>query len=269
MKAWIISDMHVTHADLTAEIDIPRADICICAGDISGWVEFGIDFLKRRIAPSMPVVAVLGNHDYYGTSIAGALVTAARKTQGSNIQILENETVVFDRVRIIGATLWTDFEVPWGTADDELPIKERRETAVGFCRRYMLDFREIYRSPPFHDGMPGLVTSREVIAKHIESKAFIAAELAKACPGKSVVLTHHAPSARSLLPQYNGHPTNAAFASDLTDLIQTGRPDVWIHGHIHQFQDYVEGQTRVICNPLGYRHERGKNGYRPSYVIEL
>lgn len=50
MKAWIISDMHVTHADMTAEIDIPQADICVCAGDVSGFLAFGLEFLKRRIA---------------------------------------------------------------------------------------------------------------------------------------------------------------------------------------------------------------------------
>lgn len=53
MKAWIISDMHVTHADMTAEI--PQADICVCAGDLSGFLALGLEFLKRRIASTIPV----------------------------------------------------------------------------------------------------------------------------------------------------------------------------------------------------------------------
>ncbi len=268
MKAWIISDMHVTHADMTAEIDIPQADICVCAGDLSGFLAFGIEFLKRRIAPTIPVVVVLGNHDCYGNTIGGALSAARESTSECNIHVLENETLEIGRVRIIGATLWTDHQVTWDL-DDELPLPDRAQAAVYSCLRSMLDFREIYGSPPFREGMPRLITSREIIARHLESRTFISGEMTKSWTGKTVVLTHHAPSSRSLLNQYQGDATNAAFASDLTDVIQNGRPDIWIHGHIHQFQDYVEGHTRVICNPLGYRHERGKNGYRHSFVIDL
>lgn len=268
MKAWIISDMHVTHADLTAEIDIPRADICICAGDISGFLEFGLAFLKWRIAPTMPVVVVLGNHDYYGNTINGALSVAREDINDGKIHILENETVEIEHVRIIGATLWTDYQVRWGI-DNELPLPDRAEAAVYFCQRSMLDFREIFGSPPFREETAMLITSQEIIARHVESKAFMAAEMAKSWTGKTIVLTHHAPSPRSLMKQFQGDPTNAAFASDLTDVIRSGQPDIWIHGHIHQFHDYVEGHTRVICNPLGYWHERGKNGYRPGFVIGL
>lgn len=35
MRAWIVSDMHV-HDPASAQITIPDADICICAGDVSG-----------------------------------------------------------------------------------------------------------------------------------------------------------------------------------------------------------------------------------------
>jgi len=140
---------------------------------------------------------------------------------------------------------------------------------VGCCRRYMLDFREIYRSPPFNDDMPGLITSREILARHAKSRAVISTELAKPWNGKTIVLTHHAPSPRSLLEQFRGHPSNAAFASDLTSTIRKGRPNFWVHGHLHQAQDYMEGETRVICNPLGYRHERGRNGYQSEFTIEI
>jgi predicted phosphohydrolase len=268
MKAWIISDMHVTQADMTAEIEIPPADVCLCAGDVSEFVEHGLEFLKRRIAPTIPVVLVLGNHDYYGNTIAGALAEARERGDGHNIHILENDTLAIDHIRIIGATLWTDYHIPWG-AEDELPLPERAQAAVYFCRREMLDFREIHGSPPFPDGMPRLIASREIIARHAESKGFISNEMAKPWNGKTIVMTHHAPSPRSLLKQYQGRAANAAFASDLTEVILKGRPDIWVHGHIHQFHDYIEGDTRVICNPLGYRHERGKNGYRSGFVIEL
>ncbi len=271
MKAWIISDVHATHADFRSDsFEIPEADICLCAGDISGFVEFGLDFLKKKIASSIPVVAVLGNHDFYGSTIDRALEIARREVFGSDIEILENDILEIGAVRIIGATLWTDFEIPWGGAEsDDIPINERREFALSVCRQYMLDFHEIYRSEPFSDGSPDLITSWELIHRHHESRAFIATELAKPWTGSTVVLTHHAPSPQSLIQQYLGHPSNAAFASDMTDIIRRGRPEFWIHGHMHEYLDYIEDRTRVICNPLGYRHERGANGFRPGLVVDL
>lgn len=83
-----------------------------------------------------------------------------------------------------------------------------------------------------------------------------------------MVLTHHAPTARSLDPRFDGHVTNAAFASDLSTMIQARKPMFWVHGHIHCFQDYVEGETRVLCNPRGYHNDRSTGGFRSGLVIE-
>lgn len=270
MKAWIISDLHATHADLRAvPFDIPEADICLCAGDISGFLTLGLDFLKTKIAPAMPVISVLGNHDFYGGSIDEALKTARLETAGTNVRVLENETLQIGDIRILAATLWTDYEIPFGVDGEELPLNERRAFAISICRRQMMDFYEIYRSSPLSDGMPGLVTSHELIHRHHESRAFIATELAKPWTGKTIVLSHHAPSPRSLLERFKGDPSNAAFASDLSSIIHRGKPDFWLHGHVHEFLDYLEGRTRVICNPRGYRHERNSNGFRPGFVIDL
>lgn len=76
MKASIISDMHVTHGDMTAEIDIPQADICVCAADIFGFLALGLEFPKRRIAPALPFVVVHSNHDYCGNTIEDTLSAA-------------------------------------------------------------------------------------------------------------------------------------------------------------------------------------------------
>lgn len=35
MKAWIVSDLHVNNSELSRHyLEIPEADICICAGDV-------------------------------------------------------------------------------------------------------------------------------------------------------------------------------------------------------------------------------------------
>jgi Icc-related predicted phosphoesterase len=68
----------------------------------------------------------------------------------------------------------------------------------------------------------------------------------------SVVVTHHAPSFRSISPEFAKSPLNPGFASDLEKFILKHSPEIWIHGHIHESADYQIGKTRVVCNPLGY-----------------
>lgn len=131
-------------------------------------------------------------------------------------------------------------EIEWGIK--EVSLLDRREMAIDVCKRYMVDFREIFRADWHETGMPGLLP-RELITRPVTSRAFIEAQLAKPFHGTTVVLTHHAPSPRSLDPKFHAQETNAAFASDLTPTIQNGKPDLWVHGHIHRFVDYYEGCT--------------------------
>ncbi|MBY3328781.1 phosphohydrolase [Rhizobium laguerreae] len=269
MKAWVISDIHSSPLDLLhrRQLSVPRADICICAGDIAGNIERAIDFLHVEIAPHMPVVAVLGNHDYYGSSIDRALEYARKWTVGTNVHILENDTFHRGDLRIVGATLWTDFEI---AAHDSghLPVRARRDLAIRECMRYLLDFRLIYRSDARAGDESGLITADEMISRHEESRAYIENEIAKPFNGTTMVLTHHAISHQSLDPRFTGHISNAAFASDLSNVIHARRPHFWVHGHIHRFADYVEGDTRVLCNPRGYVGEFGTSGFRLGFVVD-
>jgi calcineurin-like phosphoesterase family protein len=67
--------------------------------------------------------------------------------------------------------------------------------------------------------------------------------------GKTVVVTHHLPSGRSIEPTHREHKIAPAYASNLELLVQ--RADLWIHGHVHWSVDYQIGRCRVICNPRG------------------
>ena len=50
---------------------------------------------------------------------------------------------------------------------------------------------------------------------------------------------------------------NYYFASDLDNFILDNQNiKLWIHGHVHDPFDYKIGETRVVCNPLGYPRER-------------
>ncbi|NEH55527.1 phosphohydrolase [Rhizobium leguminosarum] len=270
MRAWIISDLHYSPMDalVGAPLRIPDADICICAGDISENVSRSIAYLRRDIEPHMPVVLVLGNHDYYNSSIEFALERARREIEGTHIHLLENQSIELAECRFIGATLWTDFAVSVGD-DEHVPPEERRTKAFGLVPYLMADFECIFRSDPRPPGENGLITVQEILKRHIVSRSFIDRELEKPFAGRTFVVTHHAPLIQSFDARFYGEITNAAFGSDLSDLIARRRPSVWIHGHIHRARDYLAGDTRIICNPRGYGGEREMNGFRSDFVIDL
>ncbi|WP_245582339.1 metallophosphoesterase [Rhizobium ruizarguesonis] len=252
----------------SSNLVVPKADVCICAGDITNSIVDSIAYVRRFIEPHMPVVLTLGNHDYYGSSIELALERARRLIKGTRIQLLENETCIFHDCRFVGATLWTDFAVSVGD-DDHVPPEERRAKAFALVPWRIMDFHCIFRSDERQSDENGLITVQEILKRHIESRSYIDRELEKPFAGRTFVVTHHAPLIRSFDARFFGDVTNAAFGSDLSDLIARRRPSVWIHGHIHRFRDYMADGTRVICNPRGYGGERETAGFRHGFVIDL
>jgi Icc-related predicted phosphoesterase len=85
---------------------------------------------------------------------------------------------------------------------------------------------------------------------HLESLAWLRAELARSFDGRTVVCTHHAPCPQSIHVNYSNDPLNPCFISDLSELLDG--VDVWVHGHVHNSFDYMHGNTRVLANPRGY-----------------
>ena len=83
-----------------------------------------------------------------------------------------------------------------------------------------------------------------------------------------LLLAHHAPSPRSIRDWYEGDPFNPAFASDLDRVIERYRPELWIHGHMHDPVDERLGRTRLIANPAGYAYE-AKMGFDPKLCVNL
>lgn len=70
-------------------------------------------------------------------------------------------------------------------------------------------------------------------------------------------MTHHGPHRNSVHPRYEDDPLNAAFVSDLTNLMSG--VDLWVHGHVHDSFDYMVGTCRVVANPRGYARQAGLN----------
>jgi Icc-related predicted phosphoesterase len=94
--------------------------------------------------------------------------------------------------------------------------------------------------------------------------------LAQRLDGKTVVVTHHAPSSQSVHPRYARDLLTPAFASSLENLMDGGdRPALWLDGHMHKSYDYEVYGTRVVCNPRGYAPDALNRDFWPDLVVDI
>lgn len=253
MKLHILSDLHLSVAGF--EVPQTDADVIILAGDIARPKE-AVAWARTL---TKPVLYVPGNHEFYGSSLASTVMAMKQLCRGSGIQLLDNNAVVMDGVRFVGSTLWTDFQL-FGEG-------EKRDEAVSQALSFIRDFSRICM-----DDLSGALFTPDLSAVEFTRHAnWLKAQLAEPFVGKTVVITHHAPSPKSIHPRFEGSPFNACFVSDAERLIDGKQVALWIHGHTHDSFDYVVNGTRVVCNPRGY----AKNGvnenpqFDPALVIEV
>ncbi|MDX7951692.1 metallophosphoesterase [Lichenihabitans sp. Uapishka_5] len=246
MKLHVFSDLHLGFAGQWHPELAPGAEAVVCAGDVCEGLVEAMQLLRSHIPAPTPIITVAGNHSFYGRAMDDEWRRGRAAAQAAGITLLENAAAVIGGVRFVGTTLWTDYAVE-GEAE--------RGPAMERAAREMNDHRLIgWRAGTRDRFMPA-----HGLALHIDAVTALDALLAEPFAGPSVVVTHHAPSPRSILPRYRGHPLNPAFCSDLTDLIVRHAPVAWVHGHMHGSADYRIGPTRVINNPHGYGGENARH----------
>lgn len=101
-------------------------DLVVLAGDIAIGVD-GIRWAKRAFA-GRPVIYVLGNQEFYGGDFASTIREARAAVEGSNVHLLENDAIEFQGYRILGCTLWTDFECYGVESRTKAPASPRLST---------------------------------------------------------------------------------------------------------------------------------------------
>ena len=231
MRLLIYSDLHLEFS----AFNVPSRgyDAVVLAGDIGVGTE-GISWALEKFE-SVPVIYVFGNHEFYHHEVNSVKRQARRIASGSNVHVLDNETISVEAVDFVCATLWTDFDLFGDTAMNKLQ-----------ARYVMNDYRLI------RYGDKTLLPD-DTHRFHLESRSFFAESLSDAPSSRErVVVTHHAPSARSLTGRRVDREIGYAYASALDELVEQSSAALWIHGHTHEPVDYRIGDTRVISNPRGY-----------------
>ena len=252
MKLNILSDLHLSQGTLAPPAN--DADVVILAGDVArprealAWAS-----LLRK-----PVLYVPGNHEFYGGSVDGTLAELRSLCNGTDVRLLDDDEVVLDGVRFVGSTLWTDFM---------LLGADLRERAMEEGRRFLRDFSRIRSS----EDATRLYTPADSAERFAMHSRFVAETLAAPFAGRTVVITHHAPSPRSIHPRFRDSLLNACFISKLEHLMDGERAWLWVHGHTHDSFDYVVNGTRVVCNPRGYARNGVNENPRfdPDFVIDV
>lgn len=242
MNLWVFSDLHQDFGKF--DVPVPAtAGVAIVAGDVQN------DDLLVRLGGVLPTVFVPGNHEFYGHCYAERL-DKLRALPAEQFYVMHNDSVVMGGVRFVGAVLWTDYN-------------RRDPLAMSLAQYRMNDHRKIkWSKQPWRRFRP-----EEAASLHDDSVRAIEVVLSSPHDGPTVVVTHHAPSEKSVAEKYRGDTLNYAYFSNLDWLIEKYQPDLWVHGHVHSSFDYQIGKTRVLCNPHGYPGENPN--FNPSLLVTI
>lgn len=254
----LLSDLHLEFSQHQPHSATDRADIVLAPGDV--WhKDRGIRML-RAMFPDQQVVTVSGNHEHYKAELVSNMALMREAADEVGVHFLENNELIIkvrdEEIRILGCTLWTDFLL-YGL--------EKRKDCMVDAGQYLNDFRLI-RSGSWN------FTPRDSINLHNASVKWLQAKLDESFNGATIVMTHHAPSYKSVVQRFQGDLLSACFASNLDHLMDGNKVDLWCHGHMHDELDYYVNGTRVMCNPRGYcRYEGGEenHSFNPALLISV
>jgi hypothetical protein len=241
---------------------VGTVDLLILAGDIGrlrstrnvsplSYARQAADFL------GCAVILVPGNHEYYRGCFREdreALLGAGDGT----VTVLDRGEAWIARdgapLRILGATLWTDYAVAGDPA-----------AAMKAAEREIYDHRLIRRSEGSDCFLPV-----DALAEHQLSRTWLRRKLAEPADGPTLVVTHHAPHS---VARHPGHGLNAlapAFCSDRDDLLEAASAAnvvAWIFGHHHWTLAMEAHGVTLLSAQLGYPGE--DTGWTGPGFIEI
>jgi predicted phosphodiesterase len=274
MRIQLLSDLHLEAHPQFQPQPAPGAEVLVLAGDIGSYQTGSLlpdsDFGLARFSPlpqfagwPAPVLFTPGNHEYDGLDFDQAHARLRATCERLGILWLEREVVTLGSVRFIGTTLWSDFDALGPRADDpqatlgqQLRAREKAFRAANFYLR---------KTGTTYLGEPMLAPA--VREQSLRCRQWLRSALANPFDGKTVVVTHFAPSLRSADPRYGVSPGTAGFCNALDDLLP--HADLWLHGHLHAPSDYVSGGCRVVANPLHYARKNEQTAFNGQLCLTV
>lgn len=265
MKIQLLSDLHneflrgsspVLSHGWSGSIPQTESDLIILAGDIDTGTK-GIEWaISESDRLCKKIVYIPGNHEYYGHEYFDLAEKMSALCEGHDVYCLNPGVFIQDDLRIIGATLWTDYRVN---------VSFPQDLSMFYIERSLSDHRRI----TFNTGqLFRRFVPADALALHLEELSWIVQELNKPFEGKTVIVTHHGPHPVCQHPAFPVNELSAAFHSDLSSVIETNEIHLWAYGHTHSNLDEVVSDTRIVANQAGYPGEN-VNDFDASFIIEL
>ncbi len=257
----LLSDLHFDANPGFVPTPAANADVCVLAGD-NGPAGLGLDKFANW---PVPVLYVPGNHEYDKQDFHTAHAALKARCEALGLVWLERRTwqhASFPQHRFVGTTLWTDFDALAMSLSAKTPLSlklREREKAFSAANFYLLKTGTTYKGGPFD--------AAAVREEAIASQAWLGVELARPFAGKTIAVTHFAPTLKSADPRYGLQPGTAGFCNALDDWLP--KAELWLHGHLHCAFDYTQRGCRVVCNPLGYEKRKEQLLFDPALVIEV
>lgn len=254
LKVYCISDIHLELYSIVKQrkllsqlcqsmtIDPKVTTLCCLAGDIghsltrNGQVNHTFGEALRFIASHFThTVYTSGNHEYHMGFRASEIDAAITKLCSLNrVKYLQRSSFNVPNTSVIvhGCTLWSKI-----TRDEYHRMYDRHYMSL-----------EAYQQ------------------KHKSDVEFL--QSAKVAGMTNIVMTHHMPSYEMIHPRFLRSPAKSGFVSHLDHLIRIY--DFWVCGHTHeQVNLKLNGQLRVVTNPVGYNSESRWTPQLRSHVYEI
>ena len=253
LRLQVLSDLHFDVGPCPMPRPVPGVDAVVVAGDTCEGVEKSFAYLRAAFPAPLPLIVVLGNREFQGRALVDETRRARIIAPEYGITLLDHRTVEHDGIRFVGSTLWTDYR---------LDGEDRQLDAMSAAVERRNQGRIALTSVPWRPFTPV-----DSMHRHEAASAYLTRVLAAPFDGPTVVVSHHAPSARSLHPGRVRDSGDAHYANHLDRMIVRLGPALWIHGHVHRSCDYGLCRTRVVCNAKGAHSENPT--FDPSFVVEV
>lgn len=258
MKIRIMSDIHADY-NYNYPLELKNKDVfTLLAGDISGYPQIGIDWIKNNIHNGL---FVEGNHIFYNNEKKPLqdLYKIYQKEfpLDNNVSFLQNQHKIINDIVFVGCTLWTDCRLN-GANDGQDLLNAMNDYVYG---RYI--YNEGTTNPTVDRFTP------YISVKEFNKSLDYIHNICDEYRGKKiVVLTHHCPSPKCISPYYRSGDSNQGYASNLEDFIRNhGNIVLWVCGHSHHQCDFKIDGCRIIMNCRGYvRYGEDKN-FNPNKII--